>query len=99
MACRHTEQRMKRKIERGEGKVNVEEKAMQRGESADTTWSIGKEGVLPRPIPLAAVQNHVAIFREYMLGDGGKSPAAKFHFLRRIIILRSLWSQRRKATK
>ena len=45
MACRHTKQRMKGKIERGKGKVNVEEKAMQRGASAYTTWSVEKDGV------------------------------------------------------
>ena len=44
MECRQTEQRMKGEIDRGKGKVNVEGKAMQRGESADTTWSVERDG-------------------------------------------------------
>ncbi|MBR4517286.1 MAG: hypothetical protein IKO60_07825 [Bacteroidaceae bacterium] len=45
---------MKTKIERREGKVNVEERATQRGVSAYTTWSIEKETVQHRPIPHVA---------------------------------------------
>ena len=44
MACRHTEQILRLKMERGKGKVNVEEKATQRGESADSTWSVERDG-------------------------------------------------------
>ena len=59
------EQRMKAKIERREGKVNVEGRATQRGVSAYTTWSIEKEGVQHRPIPHVAAQNHVRNFRAF----------------------------------
>ena len=52
--CCQTKQRMKAKIERREGKVNVEERATQRGVSAYTTWSIEKETVQHRPIPHVA---------------------------------------------
>ena len=40
MTCRQTEQRIKGKMTWRKGKVNVEEKATQRGVSAYTTWSI-----------------------------------------------------------
>ena len=44
MECRHTEQSLRLKMERRKGKVNVEEKATQRGESADLTWSVERDG-------------------------------------------------------
>ena len=44
MECRHTEQSLSLKVEKGKGKVNVEEKATQRGESANLTWSVERDG-------------------------------------------------------
>ena len=66
--CRQTEQRMKQKIAGKERKVNVEEKATQRGVLAYITWSIERQGVRHRPIQLAVVQNHVKDFRGFFSG-------------------------------
>ena len=63
MAYRQTKQRMEGKIERGKGKVNVEEKAMQRGASAYTTWSVEKDGVQGRRLPYGEGGNSVVNFR------------------------------------
>ena len=63
MTCRQTEQRMKGKKERGEGKVNVEEKATLRGASADATWSVEREGLRRRVFPYWGAGNDVRIFQ------------------------------------
>ena len=51
MTFRHTEQRMRGKIESRKGKFYMEEKAMQRGVSVDATWSVGKDGERGRGLP------------------------------------------------
>ena len=60
--------KMKQKIAGKERKVNVEEKATQRGVLAYITWSIERQGVRHRPSRLAVVQNHVKDFRGFFSG-------------------------------
>ena len=55
---------MMTKTVRRKGKVNVEEKATQRGELADTTWSVEKLGVEHRLILLVETLNHVKDFQK-----------------------------------
>ena len=50
----------------------MEEKATLRGELADLTWSIERQGVLRRSIRLAAMQNHVKVFRMLSTRHEGK---------------------------
>ena len=63
MAYRQTKQRMRLEIERKKGKVNVKEWAIQRGESAYTTWSIEWEGVRRKGLPYGEDENCVVDFR------------------------------------
>ena len=80
MTCRQTEQRMKGKKERGEGKVNVEEKATLRGASADATWSVEREGLRRRVFHHGGAGNDVRIFQRIrqasrIVNGGGKKEA------------------------
>ena len=53
----------------------MEEKARLRGELANLTWSIERQGVRRRPIRLAAMQNHVKVFRMLSTNhEGEKAP-------------------------
>ena len=53
----------------------MEEKATLRGELADLTWSIERQSVRRRPIRLAAMQNHVKVFRILSIRhEGEKAP-------------------------
>ena len=63
---------MKRKIERGEGEVNVEEKATLRGELAYTTWSIEEHAVQGSEFPYGEEENSVVNFRAHSLRLLGK---------------------------
>ena len=63
------------KIENGEWKVNMEEKATQRGVSAYTTWSVEKDGVQGRGFPYGEAENCVKNFQKHMLGLSGKAHA------------------------
>ena len=56
---------MKGEIESKKGKVNVEEKATQRGELADTTWSVGKKHTKLLSERLPEVDFPVKNFRRY----------------------------------
>ena len=75
MAFRHTEQRMRGKIESGKGKFYMEEKAMQRGVSVDATWSVGKDGERGRGLPYGEEENHVKDFRALGLWLSGEAYA------------------------
>ena len=75
MTCRHIEQRMELKIESSELKVNVEEKATQRGASAYTAWSVEKDGVQRRHFPYKEAGNHVKDFRSSSLCLSGEASA------------------------
>ena len=68
------------KIERGKVKLNVESWPTQHVKLADITWSIKKDAVEHRAIPLAAAQNHVKDFRllpskEKALNDPTPNPS------------------------
>ena len=80
MTCRHIEQRMELKIESWELKVNVEEKATQRGASADTAWSVEKDGVQRRHFPYKEAGNHVKDLRSssLCLSGGGLRRSCRF---------------------
>ena len=43
----------------------MEEKAIQRGESAHTTWSVEKNGVQGRGLPYGEEENSVVNFRDF----------------------------------
>ena len=75
MAFRHTEQRMRGKIESRKGKFYMEEKAMQRGVSVDATWSVGKDGERGRGLPYGEEENHVKDFRALGLWLSGEAYA------------------------
>ena len=62
MVCCHAEQRMKGKVESCKLKVNVEEKATQRGASAYTTWSVEELATLTCPKPPQEADFSVKVF-------------------------------------
>jgi hypothetical protein len=63
------------KIENGEWKVNMEEKATQRGVSAYKTWSVEKDGVQGRGFPYGEAENCVKNFQKHTLGLSEKAHA------------------------